>query len=47
MTDFGLAIAIKVDERFISSKLKKMQRKINSMSNAEMYYSNWLNKSQR
>ena len=41
MTDFGLAIAIKVDERFISSKLKECEDQI-IYNNAESYYSNWL-----
>ena len=41
MTDFGLAIAIKVDERFISSKLKECEEQI-IYDNAESYYSNWL-----
>jgi peptidyl-prolyl cis-trans isomerase SurA len=41
MTDFGLAIAIKVDERFISSKLKECKEKL-IYEHAEMYYSVWL-----
>jgi peptidyl-prolyl cis-trans isomerase SurA len=41
MTDFGFAIAIKVDERFISSKLKECEKQI-IYDNAESYYSNWL-----
>ena len=41
MTDFGFAIAIKVDERFISSKLKECEEQI-IYDNAESYYSNWL-----
>ena len=41
MTDFGLAIAIKVDERYISSKLKECEELI-VYNNAESYYSSWL-----
>ena len=41
MTDFGLAIAIKVDERFISSKLKECKERV-IYEHAEMYYSAWL-----
>ncbi|MDB4847318.1 peptidylprolyl isomerase [Candidatus Pseudothioglobus singularis] len=41
MTDFGLAIAIKVDERFISSKLKECKQRL-IYEHSEMYYSNWL-----
>ena len=41
MTDFGLAIAIKIDERYISSKLKECEEKI-VYKNAESYYSSWL-----
>ena len=41
MTDFGLAIAIKVDERYISSKLKECEEQL-VYKNAESYYSNWL-----
>ena len=40
-TDFGLAIAIKVDERFISSKLKECKERV-IYEHAEMYYSDWL-----
>jgi peptidyl-prolyl cis-trans isomerase SurA len=40
-TDFGLAIAIKVDERYISSKLKECEEQI-VYKNAESYYYNWL-----
>jgi len=40
-TDFGLAIAIKVDERFISSKLKECKERV-IYEHAEMYYSVWL-----
>jgi peptidyl-prolyl cis-trans isomerase SurA len=41
ITDFGLAIAIKVDERFISSKLKECKERL-IYEHAEMYYSVWL-----
>ena len=41
ITNFGLAIAIKVDERFISSKLKKCKERV-IYEHAEMYYSDWL-----
>jgi peptidyl-prolyl cis-trans isomerase SurA len=41
MTDFGFAIAVKVDERFISSKLKECKEKV-IYDYAEMYYSDWL-----
>jgi peptidyl-prolyl cis-trans isomerase SurA len=41
MTDFGLAIAIKIDERYISSKLKECEEQL-VYKNAESYYSNWL-----
>jgi peptidyl-prolyl cis-trans isomerase SurA len=41
MTDFGLAIAIKVDERFISSKVKECKERV-IYEHAEMYYSVWL-----
>ena len=40
-TDFGLAIAIKIDERFISSKLKECEEKV-IYQNAEKYYAQWL-----
>jgi len=40
-TDFGHAIAIKVDERFISSKLKECKERV-IYEHAEMYYSVWL-----
>ena len=43
MTDFGLAIATKVDERFISSKLKECKERV-IYEHAEMYYSDWLTK---
>ena len=40
-TDFGFAIAIKIDERFISSKLKECEEQI-IYKNAEKYYLEWL-----
>ncbi len=40
-TDFGFAIAIKIDERFISSKLMLCEEQIIYI-NAEKYYSEWL-----
>ena len=40
-TIYGLAIAIKVDERFISSKLKECEEKV-IYQNAESYYMEWL-----
>ena len=40
-TDFGFAIAIKIDERFISSKLMECKEQI-IYKNAEKYYSEWL-----
>ncbi len=40
-TDFGFAIAIKIDERFISSKLMGCKEQI-IYKNAEKYYSEWL-----
>ena len=40
-TDFGLAIAIKIDERFISSKLKVCEEQV-IYQNAEKYYAQWL-----
>ena len=42
-TDFGLAIAIKIDERFISSKLKACEERV-IYQNAEKYYAQWLKK---
>ena len=41
-TDYGLAIAIKIDEKFISSKLKVCEERV-IYKNAEMYYIQWLN----
>ena len=40
-TIYGLAIAIKIDERFISSKLKECEEKV-IYQNAELYYVEWL-----
>ena len=40
-TAFGLAIAIKIDERFISSKLEDCEDRI-IYENAETYYSEWV-----
>ena len=40
-TIYGLAIAIKIDERFISSKLKECEEKV-IYQNAEIYYMDWL-----
>ena len=40
-TDFGFAIAIKIDERFISSKLMECKEQI-IYKNAEKFYSEWL-----
>ena len=40
-TDFGLAIAIKIEERFISSKLKECEEQV-IYQNAEMHYAQWL-----
>ena len=40
-TIYGLAIAIKIDERFISSKLKDCEEKV-IYQNAEIYYKDWL-----
>ena len=41
-TIYGLAIAIKIDERFISSKLKDCEEQV-IYQNAEKYYTEWLN----
>ena len=41
ITDFGFAIATKVDERFISSKLKECKER-EIYQHAETYYSDWL-----
>ncbi len=40
LTDFGYAIAIKINERFISSKLRKCQDEL-IYQNAEEFYFNW------
>jgi len=40
-TIYGLAIAIKIDERFISSKLKECEERV-IYQNAEIYYTQWL-----
>ena len=41
LTDFGLAIAMKLEERFISSDLKKCKEKLIYLR-AEKFYSNWI-----
>ena len=41
LTDFGYAIAIKIDERFISSKLGKCEEELIYV-NAEEFYFNWV-----
>ena len=41
LTDFGYAIAIKIDERFISSKLGKCEEDLIYV-NAEEFYFNWV-----
>ena len=41
LTDFGYAIAIKIDERFISSKLRECQDELIYL-NAEQFYFNWV-----
>ena len=40
-TDFGFAIAIKLEERFVSSNLKKCKEKLIYLR-AEKFYSNWI-----
>ena len=40
-TVFGLAIAIKIDERFVSSKLKECEEQL-IYQNAEKFYASWL-----
>jgi len=40
-TIFGSAIAIKIDEQFISSKLKECEERV-MYQNAEIHYANWL-----
>ena len=41
LTDFGHAIAVKIDERFISSKLRKCEEDLIYV-NAEEFYFNWV-----
>jgi parvulin-like peptidyl-prolyl isomerase len=41
LTDFGFAIAIKLEERFVSSNLKKCKEKL-TYYRAEKFYSNWV-----
>ena len=41
LTDFGFAIAIKLEERFVSSNLKKCKENLVYL-NAEKFYSNWV-----
>jgi parvulin-like peptidyl-prolyl isomerase len=41
LTEFGFAIAIKLEERFVSSNLKKCKEKLIFLR-AEKYYSNWV-----
>ena len=41
LTAFGPAIAIKIDERFISSKLEDCEEQV-IYKNAETFYANWL-----
>jgi parvulin-like peptidyl-prolyl isomerase len=40
-TDFGLAIAIKLEERFVSTNIKKCKEKLIYLR-AEKFYSNWV-----
>jgi len=42
LTDFGFAIGIKLDERFVSSNLKQCKEKLIYLD-AEKFYSNWVN----
>jgi len=42
LTDFGFAIGIKLEERFISSNLKQCTEKLIYLK-AEKFYSNWVN----
>ena len=42
LTDFGFAIAIKLEERLVSSNLKKCKEKLIYLR-AEKFYSNWVN----
>jgi len=41
LTDFGLAIAMKLEERFVSSNLKQCKEKLIYLR-AEKFYSNWV-----
>ena len=41
LTDFGLAIGIKLEERFVSSNFKQCKEKLLYL-NAEKFYSNWV-----
>ena len=41
LTDFGFAIGIKLEERFVNSNLKQCKEKLIYL-NAEKFYSNWL-----
>jgi len=41
LTDFGFAIGIKLDERFVSSNLKQCKEKLIYLK-AEKFYSNWI-----
>jgi len=43
LTDFGFAIGIKLEERFVSSNLKQCTDKLIYLK-AEKFYSNWVNK---
>jgi len=42
LTDFGFAIGIKLDERFVSSNLKQCTEKLIYLK-AEKFYANWVN----
>ena len=42
LTDFGFAIGIKLEERFVSSNLKQCTEKLIYLK-AEKFYSNWVN----
>jgi hypothetical protein len=41
LTDFGFAIGIKLEERFVTSNLKQCKEKLIYL-NAEKFYSNWV-----
>ena len=43
LTDFGFAIGIKLEERFVSSNLKQCTEKLIYLK-AEKFYSNWVNR---